>query len=432
MQKRVAFHTLGCKLNQVETSVIKNKLRQKGYTEVELGQEAELIVINTCTVTETADTECRQIIRRGLKGAPTASVAVAGCYSQLQPEKVASIEGVKAVFGNINKTHIANIADEMSQWTSPKVFVNDMATATGFEGAATQVFGERSRAYLKLQDGCEYSCTYCTIPAARGPARAMEMQAIAYECMRLADQGFHEVILTDINLGEYRSSNGHRFIDVLTMMDGLSLPYRVRISSIEPNTLSREIIDLVASSDLFAPHFHVPLQSGSSDILKSMKRRYNPEMYRRTMESIRATKSDAAIGIDVIVGYPGETDALFDESVAFIQSMPFTYLHVFTYSERSGTPAALLPGRVSEAIRKERTRLLRSMSKEREREFWTKQLGTVRTAISDQYDRSNDLLRGYTENYIPVRFTGRPALHRTPVKVRLTDVGQSWVNAELV
>ncbi len=423
MSKRVAFYTLGCKLNQAETSALRADFVRKGYQVVPFGGETDLVVVNTCTVTETADAECRQVIRRGLSKAPNAAVAVTGCYAQLKPEEIASIKGVKGVFGTAEKMTIANIAEEMLRWETPKIFVQEFSAAEPtFVHAQTSLPGERSRAYLKLQDGCDYSCTFCTIPIARGPARAMHSNDVEHHLRELVNLGYAEVILTGINLGEYRSADGKRFMDILQLIEAVAPPFRVRISSIEPNTVSKEMIDLIASSKTFVHHLHIPLQSGSAQILRAMRRRYNPEMYRNVIDYARERMPDAAIGVDVIVGFPGETDKHFDETYEFLESLPFTYLHVFSYSERANTPATTLGDKVLSSVVTERSRLLRELSVRRERMFWSENCGKVFTVISDVFDSDAGTHRGVTENYIPTSFTGPKELFRKPVRVRLDAV----------
>ncbi len=433
MQKRVAFHTLGCKLNQAETSAIRAMFLQRGHREVPFGSEADVLVINSCTVTDTADAECRQIIRRGLKGAPNAAVAVTGCYAQLQPEAIASIEGVRGVFGSTQKSAIVAAVEEWDAWDAPHIIVDDYTRTPPFVGARTMIGGERSRAYLKLQDGCDYSCSFCTIPLARGPARALDFSSIQSELQSLANTGYHEVVLTGVNLGEYScittdeknsTERTVRFIDVLRKIEELAPPFRVRISSIEPNTLSREIIELIAGSSTLVPHLHIPLQSGSADVLRRMKRRYNPVMYENTIRYVRHMMPTAGIGIDVIVGFPGETDSQFEESFSFISRLPFTYLHVFTYSERSNTPAASYDGRVPVHVRRERTARLRQLSDQRQREFAGLQVGEVRTVISDTFDPETLEHSGLTENNIHITFRGPQELFRIPQRVRITESGK--------
>ena len=419
MSKRVAFHTLGCKLNYSETSSLAGQFRERGYDVVPLGDQADLIVVNTCTVTENADTECRKIIRRGLKGAPEAAVVVTGCYAQLQPEEIASIDGVRAVFGTAEKADIARRAEEILSFETPRVFAQEFTDDTGFVGATTAEGDSRTRAFVKLQDGCDYSCTFCTIPLARGPARAMAFDQIPETIDGLVRDGFHEIVLSGINLGEYKAPSGERFVDVVRTIDAMAPPLRARISSIEPNTLTDEIIDAVADSTVFVPHFHIPLQSGSAAILKQMRRRYNPEMYRRVIERIHERMPEAALGIDVIVGFPGETDEHFEESWRFLESLPFTYLHVFTYSERENTPAASYDGVVPMNVRKARTARLRAFSEQRRAEHHARHVGTTRTVIPESFDAESGTWSGWTENYVRVALQAPELIVQGPHQVEL-------------
>lgn len=412
MHKRVAFHTLGCKLNYSETSTIQRQFEDLGYRVVPFGEETDVIVVNTCTVTENADTECRKIIRRGLTTSPHAAVAVTGCYAQLQPEEIASIDGVSAVFGTAEKFSIADRLGDFLETPSPKIFVSDLDDATTFTSSRTSDGDSRTRSFLKLQDGCDYSCTFCTIPLARGPARAMPFDAVQRELENIAREGYHEAVLSGVNLGEYRAPSGERFINVVKMIEAMQPPFRVRISSIEPNTVSDELIDIVAGSTIFVPHLHLPLQSGSAEILKKMKRRYNPEMYQRLVQQINTTLPDAAIGIDVIVGFPGETDAAFEETVEFLTQLPWSYLHVFTYSERSDTPALDYPGVVPKNVRKARTHRLRALSDVRRKEHYARNIGSTRIFLPEHYDHDLGGWFGWTENYVRV-------LHKTHQLIKL-------------
>lgn len=412
MHKRVAFHTLGCKLNISETSTLQRRFEDLGYQVVPFGSETDVIVINTCTVTENADTECRKIIRRGLSGSPNAAVAVTGCYAQLQPEEIASIDGVSAVFGTAEKFTIADRVNEILDVTSPQIFVTDLDDATHFQGSRTTDGDGRTRSFLKLQDGCDYTCTFCTIPLARGPARAMPFDAVRRELENVAREGYHEAVLSGINLGEYKAPTGERFIDIVELIEQMQPPFRVRISSIEPNTVSNELIDILAASKIFVPHLHMPLQSGSAEILKKMRRRYNPEMYRRVVEYAYERMPEMAIGIDVIVGFPGETDEEFENTVEFLRSIPFTYLHVFTYSERANTPAKDYPGDVPKNVRRARTHRLRALSEERRRAHHARNIGTTRTFLPEHYDHSLGGWLGWTENYVRV-------LHKTHQLIKL-------------
>lgn len=410
--RRVAFHTLGCKLNYSETSSIAEDFRARGYQVVDLGEPTDIIVINTCTVTEQADTECRKIIRRGLKGAPEARVVVTGCYAQLKPEEIASFDGVTAVVGTSGKSKIADQAERYLSASVPVVDVDDFDDATAFVGSSTAEGDSRSRAFLKLQDGCDYSCSFCTIPLARGPARAMAFDDIVPAVRGLVERGFDEVVLSGINLGEYHAPTGQRFEDVVRILAAESLPVRLRVSSIEPNTLTTHIIDTLASSTNFAQHLHVPLQSGAAEVLKKMRRRYQPPQYRRIVEYARSVMPDAGIGIDVIVGFPGETDELFEESYRFLESIPWSYLHVFTYSERANTPAAAYSGVVPMDVRKARTARLRALSDQRRIQHAASFSGRDVVVVPESYNTTTGQWIGWSSEYVRVHMAGPELLVR--------------------
>ena len=430
----MALHTLGCKLNYSETSSIAEDFRKRGYEIVDLGEPTDIIVINTCTVTEQADTECRKIIRRGLKAAPDARVVVTGCYAQLKPEEIASFDGVTAVVGTAGKSHIAAHAEQYLEATAPIVDVQDLDDDTSFVGSSTAEGDSRSRAFLKLQDGCDYSCSFCTIPLARGPARAMAFPDVIPAIRDLSQQGYTEVVLSGINLGEYHAPTGERFVDVVRTVASEALPLRVRVSSIEPNTLTTAIIDIIASSPVFAKHLHIPLQSGSSEILRKMRRRYQPEHYREIVEYVRHTMSDAGIGIDVIVGFPGETDELFEESYRFLESVPWSYLHVFTYSERVNTPAAAYPGRVPVDVRRARTARLRALSDRRRSQHAASFVGNNVVIVPESYDAATGRWVGWSSEYVRVHMSGPELLVRgahvaqivSPLQDHPTEVLATW------
>jgi threonylcarbamoyladenosine tRNA methylthiotransferase MtaB len=397
---RVAFHTLGCKLNSTETAAIQRQFLADGHDVVEYGAEADLLVVNTCTVTEQADVECRKVVRRGLRGAPNARVIVTGCYAQLQPEEVASIDGVTAVVGTADKLRMVERLPELLESDTVTFLVEELSSLTTFIGARSGNGNSRTRAFLKIQDGCDYSCSFCTIPLARGPARAMPLESIKRELQAIAIDGYEECILTGINLGEYVSAEGKRFVDVLSMIADMELSYRVRIGSIEPNTLHDDVLRVWKDNGIFVPHLHMPLQSGSDAVLRSMKRRYNTAMYQQRVTSFHSAFPDGAVGIDVIAGYPGESDAQFQETVNFLHSIPWTYLHVFTYSERENTLASSLPTSVPMQVRRERTRLLRALSEARTRDFHASQLGSKRTFLPEGYDPATGSWSGWTENHV--------------------------------
>lgn len=429
---RVALTTLGCKLNATETSAIERRFVDGGHEVVEYGQPADLLVINTCSVTEQADTECRKIVRKGLRGAPDAKVVVTGCYAQLKPDDVLSIDGVRAVVGTASKLRIAEMALDILAAPEKMRIMEPLTKRTPFISARSSRVNSRTRAFIKVQDGCDYSCSFCTIPLARGPARAMPLSELRDELIAVVNEGFSECVISGINLGEYETSDGKRLIDLLRMIEAMQLPIRLRLGSIEPNTLTSEIIDAIAQSRTIVPHFHIPLQSGSGRILRAMRRRYNPAMYRSVIERLHRALPDAAIGIDVITGFPGETEMEFNETVALLQSLPWTYLHVFTYSERANTDAAVMSDSVDVAMRRERTRRLRDLSQVRTQEFHRSQLGSVRTFLPEGYDFATSTWTGWTENHVAVRLAGAADLPKRPMRVLLVAEFSDGVDAQAI
>lgn len=429
---RVALTTLGCKLNATETSAIERRFVAGGHEIVEYGQPADLLVVNTCSVTEQADTECRKIVRKGLRGAPDAKVIVTGCYAQLKPDNVLSIDGVKAVVGTASKLRIADMASDILGASEKVRIMEPLTQRTPFMSARSSRVNSRTRAFIKVQDGCDYTCSFCTIPLARGPARAMPLAELRNELVAVVNEGFCECVISGINLGEYESPEGERLINLLQMIESMQLPIRVRLGSIEPNTLTAEIISAIAQSRAIVPHVHIPLQSGSARILRAMRRRYNPAMYRSVIKRLHTVLPDAAIGIDVITGFPGETEVEFEETVALLQSLPWTYLHVFTYSERANTDAAAMIESVDVAIRRERTRRLREMSEKRTQEFHRSQLGSVRTFLPEGYDSTTNTWTGWTENHVAVRLVGAADMTKRPMRVLLTSEHSGVVDAQVI
>lgn len=427
---RVAFHTLGCKLNSTETAAIERQFRSQGHEVVDYGSDADLLLINTCTVTEQADVECRKVVRKGLRGAPDARVIVTGCYAQLQPEEIASIDGVTAVVGTADKLKIVEQLSDLLNSETVTVRVDELSSGTTFIGARSGNGNSRTRAFLKIQDGCDYSCSFCTIPLARGPARAMTLDAIRRELQAIAVEGYQECILTGINLGEYRSQGDERFAAVLAMIADMDLPFRIRVGSIEPNTLSDDVLRIWSECSNIVPHLHMPLQSGSDTILRSMKRRYNTSMYRERVQTFAELFPDAGIGIDVIAGYPGESPVHFDETAEFLHSIPWTYLHVFTYSERELTPAASYSGAVPMNVRRERTRILRALSQERTREFHQQQVGTERVFLPEGYDVEARAWTGWTENHVASILQAPYSLEKIRMNVRLVEITADKVRVE--
>ena len=403
--KSVAFHTLGCKLNFAESSTISRDLQAAGMHLVDLNKGADVVVINTCSVTNQADVECRAVVRKALRANDQAFVVVTGCYAQLRPSEIAAMEGVDLVVGAQEKLHLRKFLTDLSKQSEAQIHSCDIQAVEQYQAAYS--FGDRTRAFLKVQDGCDYKCTYCTIPMARGVSRSAPLDQAVAQARALVKKGVQEVVLTGVNIGDYgkgelgNKRHDHRFIDLLLALDEVDGLDRIRISSIEPNLLNQEVIDFVSGSQRFVPHFHIPLQSGNNEILGLMKRRYQRELYQERVEAILARHPDACIGVDVIVGFPGETEDHFLDTYQFLQNLPIGYLHVFTYSERPGTEAIDLPGGVPPVERKARNHRLRLLSAQKQKAFALAHEGSVRRVLWEDADRQG-YMQGYTENYIRV------------------------------
>ncbi|MBS1904554.1 MAG: tRNA (N(6)-L-threonylcarbamoyladenosine(37)-C(2))-methylthiotransferase MtaB [Bacteroidetes bacterium] len=435
---QISAHTLGCKLNSAETSTIVEQFRVRGWQTAGSTREADVYLLNTCSVTSNAERECRQIVRRVLRENPDAFIAVTGCYAQLRPEEIASIEGVDVVLGAKEKFDLFSFVQSFEKQQTAKIFSSPIDEATDFHLAATADTSERTRAFLKVQDGCDYTCSYCTIPMARGASRSTPIENILAETRRLCADGFREIVLSGVNVGDYGKALGLEFVDLVRAIDAdPEITARIRISSIEPNLLTDEIIAIVAASSKFCPHFHIPLQSGSDAVLRMMQRRYTTAMYRERIERVKTMMPHCGIGVDVIVGFPGETDELFAETHRFLSELNISYLHVFSYSERPDTKAVALSGRVANDIRKERNAALRILSEKKRRAFYEHQIGQLRTAlIEDETACGRDgslVAEGFTENYV------RVAIARSEIgpdaiaaKVRLDAVGDEQVTASIV
>lgn len=408
--RTVAFHTLGCKLNYSETSALARLFESSGYLPVKFEEEADIYVLNTCSVTEQADRECRKIVRQAMRRQPDAFVVVTGCYAQLKPQEIADIPGVDLVLGAGEKFRILDYVDDLSKAPGKGMVrageVRDVNTFT-----SSFSFGDRTRSFLKVQDGCDYKCSFCTIPQARGASRSDTLESAIANARRIAEMGVKEIVLTGVNLGDFGNGTavieGERprkealFADLVREMDQIEEISRFRISSIEPNLLTDEIIAFVGESRRFMPHFHVPLQSGNDKQLREMRRRYKRELYAERVASIKKHMPHACIGCDVIVGFPGETEADFLETYQFIQDLDISYLHVFTYSERANTPAAEMPGAVPVEERRRRNQALRGLSEMKRRAFYQEHLGSHRQVLFEHHKEAN-LLSGYTDNYIKV------------------------------
>ena len=400
----IAFHTLGCKLNFSETSTLARLVERDGFTRRDFDEQADIYVINTCSVTENADKECRQLVRRIRRRSPDSFVVITGCYAQLQPEAIAAMEGVDLVLGASAKFNLTDHLKNLSRTGAARICSCDIEEVQDFHTAFSQQ--DRTRTFLKVQDGCDYSCTFCTIPMARGRSRSQTISKVLQQVEQLAKEGVQEIVLTGVNLGDFGiSPDGTRtshFAELVRQLDQQAAVPRFRISSIEPNLLHPEIIETVAASSCFMPHFHIPLQSGSNQILASMRRRYRRELYAERVALIKAAMPDAAIGVDVIVGYPGEDEQAFQETASFLQDLDITYLHVFTYSERENTPAASMNHSVPIHERNRRNKILRHLSYRKQQLFQERFSGTLRPVLWEDHEKEG-MMEGYTDNYIRVK-----------------------------
>ncbi|MCF8242511.1 MAG: tRNA (N(6)-L-threonylcarbamoyladenosine(37)-C(2))-methylthiotransferase MtaB [Melioribacteraceae bacterium] len=401
MSSKVALHTLGCKLNFSETSAIGNEFLKNGFDIVDFNESADVYVINTCTVTENADRECRQIVRRALRKNPDAFVAVTGCYAQLRPDEISKIKGVDAVLGSEEKFRIFEIFNEFEKSEFSCIHVTPTNELKDFNYASSTDADDRTRAFFKIQDGCDYKCTFCTIPLARGKSRSMEPERVISEFKKLLAEGYKEIILTGVNVGDYESTDGSNLYQLLLGILKVEGDYRLRISSIEPNLLNNDIIKLTAEDSRMCNHFHIPLQSGSTKILKLMQRRYKAEDYKSLIYNAVSKIPDLGIGVDVITGFPGETDEDFLDTYNFLKELPISYLHVFTYSERPNTKAIEMNDHVDKAIRKKRTNMLRILSEKKRIEFNRRMLNKNATVLFE-HTNHDGLMKGFASNYVRV------------------------------
>jgi threonylcarbamoyladenosine tRNA methylthiotransferase MtaB len=435
-RKKVAFYTLGCKLNFSETSTIARSFENEGFDRVDFEDPADIYVINTCSVTENADKQFKQMVRKALKKNDKAFVAAVGCYAQLKPEELAAVDGVDLVLGATEKFKITDYINDLSKNDMGEVHSCEISEADFYVGSYS--IGDRTRAFLKVQDGCDYKCTYCTIPLARGISRSDTLQNVLDNAMEISAQNIREIVLTGVNIGDYgkgefgNKKHEHTFYELVQELDKVEGIERLRISSIEPNLLKNETIEFVSKSRTFVPHFHIPLQSGSNDILKLMRRRYLREVYTERVNKIREVMPHACIGVDVIVGFPGETDAHFLETYNFLNEMDISYLHVFTYSERDNTAAATMDGAVPNNVRAKRSKMLRGLSVKKRRAFYEGQLSTNRTVLFESENREG-YIHGFTENYVKVKMHWNPELVNTLQQVKLLSIDDDGlVKAEFV
>lgn len=398
---RVALHTLGCKLNYAETSTIGKQFLDRGFEVVDFGTPADVVVINTCTVTERADRECRQLIRRALRSEALPYVVVTGCYAQLEPEEIASINGVDLVLGAREKFDIFRYMNQFGKLNSPRIHVSDIETVDDFGPAFTTEAVGRTRAYLKVQDGCDYTCSFCTIPLARGPSRSQTIEQCVAQAADLVQGKYKEIVLTGVNVGDYGKKTGSSLLRLVQELVCIERLERIRISSIEPNLLTDDMISFIARHQKMCKHFHIPLQSGADEILRQMRRRYTTGDYRALIARIREAIPDAGIGVDVIVGFPGETDRHFEETYAFLHELPISYLHVFTYSERPNTPAADMRLAVRPDVRHRRNDMLRILSQKKRHAFYETMVGRLVTVLTEG-DLERGSRFGFTENYVRI------------------------------
>jgi len=428
--KKVAFYTLGCKLNYSETSTISRMFESKGYEKVEFNQKPDIFIVNTCSVTENADKKCKKIVKEANKINPDGYVAIIGCYAQLKPQEIAEIEGVDAVLGAAEKFQLIDLLDGFVKEPTnkiAKIFNQNIEEAIDYHTSYS--LNDRTRTFLKVQDGCDYPCAYCTIPLARGASRSDTIENVIKAANEIAESGVKEIVLTGVNIGDFGLRNGKReetFLDLVKALDEIEGIERIRISSIEPNLLTDEVIEFVAQSKRFVPHFHIPLQSGSSKVLALMKRRYKKELYVDRVSKIKALMPNCCIGVDVIVGHPGETDEEFLETYNFINELNISYLHVFTYSERENTTAINIMPVVPQHKRSERSKMLHILSDKKRRFFYESQLGKTFTVLFEE-DVEDGMMQGFTENYVRITAKYDPLLINETKQVALVSINEKML-----
>jgi len=424
-EKKVAFYTLGCKLNFSETSTIARNFTNEGFKRVEFEDSADIYVINTCSVTDNADKRFKTIVKQALKKNEDAFLIAVGCYAQLKPEELAAVDGVDLVLGATEKFNVTSYINDLSKNDVGEVHSCEISDADFYVGSYS--IGDRTRAFLKVQDGCDYKCTYCTIPLARGISRSDTLENVIHNAKEISSKGIKEIVLTGVNIGDYgkgefgNKKHEHTFLELVKELDKVDGIHRLRISSIEPNLLKDETIDFVATSNSFVPHFHIPLQSGSDALLKKMKRRYLRKVYTDRVSKIKEVMPNACIGVDVIVGFPGETDELFLETYNYLNDLDISYLHVFTYSERPNTEAVEMEGVVPKKVRAKRSKMLRGLSVKKRRVFYESQLGNTLTVLFESENKEG-YIHGFTENYVKVKTPWNPDLVNTLHTIKLTEI----------
>jgi threonylcarbamoyladenosine tRNA methylthiotransferase MtaB len=425
--KKVAFYTLGCKLNFSETSTIARNFVSEGFKRVDFEEAADIYVINTCSVTDNADNRFKSIVKNALKKNDNAFLIAVGCYAQLKPEELAAVDGVDLVLGATEKFNVTSYINDLTKNNIGEIHSCEISDADFYVGSYS--IGGRTRAFLKVQDGCDYKCTYCTIPLARGISRSDTLENVINNAKEISSKGIKEIVLTGVNIGDYgkgefgNKTHEHTFLDLIKKLDTIDGIHRMRISSIEPNLLKDETIDFVSKSNSFVPHFHIPLQSGSDELLKKMKRRYLTKTYTNRVLRIKETMPNACIGVDVIVGFPGETDELFLETYNYLSEMNISYLHVFTYSERPNTEAISMNGIVPKKTRAKRSKMLRGLSAKKRRAFYESQLGNTLTVLFEN-DNKEGYINGFTENYVKVKTPWNPELINSLKTITLTEIDE--------
>ena len=429
-QKKVAFYTLGCKLNFSETSTIARNFQNEGFDRVEFDEKADIYVINTCSVTDNADKRFKTIVKSALKQNEQAFLIAIGCYAQLKPEELAAVDGVDMVLGASEKFKVTDYINDLSKNEMGEVHSCEIEEVDFYVGSYS--IGDRTRAFLKVQDGCDYKCTYCTIPLARGISRSDTLKNVLKNAKEISEKGIKEIVLTGVNIGDYgkgefgNKKHEHTFYELVQALDNVEGIHRLRISSIEPNLLTNDTINFVAQSNSFVPHFHIPLQSGSDTLLKLMKRRYLREVYDNRVHAIKKIMPNACIGVDVIIGFPGETDELFLETYNYLNQLDISYLHVFTYSERPNTEAIEMKGIVPQKVRTKRSKMLRGLSVKKRRAFYESQLGNDLTVLFEG-ENKDGFIHGFTENYVKVKTPWNPELVNTLHTIKLTEIAEDGI-----
>lgn len=428
IRKNIALKTIGCKLNFAETSTIARDFESKGFMVVDFGESADVYIINTCTVTANADKDCRKAVRQAVRKNPKAFVAMVGCFSQLKPEEANSISGVSAVLGNDEKFNVFKHYQAFINNTNELEYHNHIDRLNDFH--ASHSVSERTRTFLKVQDGCDYECTYCTIPLARGKSRSANIVNTMQQAQEISKTNTKEIVLTGVNTGDFGRGTNESFFDLIKELDKLEDIDRIRISSIEPNLLTGEMIDFIAESRLFVPHFHIPLQSGSNKVLKDMRRRYRHELFAERVEIVKAVMPDCCIGVDVIVGFPTETENDFQQTYDFLNSLDISYLHVFSYSPRDNTKALDIKNIVTLAQRKERSRILHELSNLKQKTFYNRFIGERRKVLFESY--FDNKIQGHTDNYIKVMVKGNADMVNTIIPVKLVDNAAEHMVGEVI